>query len=71
MEEHDQPQETVTSDAASSPVSEHQWEEVWEEEKGTVLRPYITSVRVAAQETAADVCVRGFPFLTHHHDCTC
>ncbi|ELR18442.1 uncharacterized protein ACA1_300500 [Acanthamoeba castellanii str. Neff] len=44
-------------EAEESPVvSQQQWEEVWEEEKGTFLRPYITSVRIAAQETLADAC---------------
>ncbi|ELR14508.1 uncharacterized protein ACA1_193110 [Acanthamoeba castellanii str. Neff] len=47
----------VAAEAEESPVvSQQQWEEVWEEEKGTFLRPYITSVRIAAQETLADAC---------------
>jgi len=49
--------EAVAAEAEESPVvSQQQWEEVWEEEKGTFLRPYITSVRIAAQETVADAC---------------
>jgi hypothetical protein len=57
----------VAAEAEESPVvSQQQWEEVWEEEKGTFLRPYITSVRIAAQETLADACVPSPPPHTHH-----
>jgi len=36
----------------------HEWEEVWEEERGTFLRPYISSVRVTACEATQDARVK-------------
>jgi len=62
--DEEQPEAAAAAEVEESPVvSQQQWEEVWEEEKGTFLRPYITSVRIATQETLADACV---PSTTAH-----
>jgi len=54
QEDQEEPTTHAEEKEESPVVSQQQWEEVWEEDKGTFLRPYITSVRVAAQDTAAD-----------------